>query len=185
MPGPASGTSALLIVDMINLFDFDGGPALAAAAEPASRAIERLRRKFHAAGAPVIFANDNFTHWRSDFHELVATCTHPAAPGAAIATRLAPGREDYFVLKPKHSAFMSTPLPFLLESLGVRRIVLTGIAADACVLATAIDGNAQGHAMEVVRDGVASRTPALAADALSVLRRSRAAKIVTSARTRP
>ena len=45
--------------------------------------------------------------------------------------------------------------------------------------------NAQGHAMEVVRDGVASRTPALAADALSVLRRSRAAKIVTSARTRP
>ena len=53
------------------------------------------------------------------------------------------------------------------------------------MLATAIDGNAHGYAMEVVRDGVASRTPALAADALSVLRRSRAAKIVASARTRP
>ena len=177
--------SALLIVDMINRFDFDGGPALAEAAEPASRAIARLRRRFHDAGAPVIYVNDNFADWRSDFHELVATCTHPSAPGAAIAALLAPEREDYFVLKPKHSAFMSTPLPFLLHGLGVRRIVLAGIAADACVLATAIDGNAHGYAMEVVRDGVASRTPALAADALSVLRRSRAAKIVASARTRP
>ena len=177
--------SALLIVDMINRFDFDGGPALAEAAEPASRAIARLRRRFHDAGAPVIYVNDNFADWRSDFHELVATCSHPASPGAGIATRLAPQREDYFVLKPKHSGFLSTPLPFLLASLGTRRLVLTGIAADACVLATAVDGNAQGYAVEVVRDAVASRTPKLAADALSVLRRSRAAKIVASSATRP
>ena len=74
--------SALLIVDMINRFDFDGGPALAEAAEPASRAIARLRRRFHDAGAPVIYVNDNFADWRSDFHELVATCSHPASPGA-------------------------------------------------------------------------------------------------------
>ena len=177
--------SALLIVDMINLFDFDGGATLAAAAGPASRAIARLRRRFHAAGAPVIYANVNVADWRSDFHGLVATCSYPGSPGAAIASRLAPEREDYFVLKPKHSAFLCTPLPFLLSSLGTRRLLVTGIAADACVLATAIDGNAHGYEVQVVRDAVAARTPKLASDALSVLRRSRAATIVTSARARP
>jgi len=180
-----AATSALLIIDMINLFDFDGGRELAAAATRIAPAIDRLRRRFRAAGAAVIYVNDNFAHWRSDFHALVATCAHPDARGARIADVLAPESDDYFVLKPKHSAFLATPLPYLLASLGTTRLVLTGVAADACVLATALDAHAREFAVEVVRDAVAARTPALASDALSLLSRSKAAKIVTAARTRP
>lgn len=185
MPAASRPDSALLIVDMINLFDFDGGRELAAAATKIAPAIGRLRTRFRAAGAPVIYVNDNFAHWRADFHALVAMCAHPESAGAAIAERIAPQADDYFVLKPKHSAFLATPLPFLLASLGTTRLVITGIAADACVLATAMDAHARDYSVEVVRDGVASRTPELAADALSVLRRAGAAKIVAAARVRP
>ena len=181
----ARPVSALLIIDMINLFDFDGGRELAAAATRIAPAIARVRQRFRAAGAPIVYVNDNFAQWRADFHALVAMCSHPESPGAAVAAALAPEAEDYFVLKPKHSAFLATPLPFLLSSLGATRVVLTGIAADACVLATALDAHARDYRVDVVRDGVASRTPALAADALSVLSRSRAAKLVAAARTRP
>jgi len=181
----ARPVSALLIIDMINLFDFDGGRELAAAATRIAPAVARLRQRFRAAGAPVVYVNDNFAQWRADFHALVAICSHPKSPGAAIASLLAPEAEDYFVLKPKHSAFLATPLPFLLANLGATRLVVTGIAADACVLATAVDAHARDYRVEVVRDGVASRTPALAADALSVLSRSGAAKLVRAARTRP
>jgi nicotinamidase-related amidase len=183
--GPMPATSALLIIDMINLFDFTGGRALATAAEAIAPSIARLRRRFRAAGAPVVYVNDNFAHWHADFHALVAICSHPKSPGAGIAALLEPDGDDYFVLKPKHSAFLATPLTFLLASLGVRRLVVTGIAADACIVASAIDAHARDYEVEVVRDGVAARTPELAADALSLLRRSGAAKIVAAARVRP
>ena len=148
-------------------------------------AIARLRARFRAAGAPVIYVNDNFAHWRADFHALVAMCAHPDAAGATIASQLAPEADDFFVLKPRHSAFLATPLPFLLANLGTTRLVITGIAADACVLATAMDAHARDYRVEVVRDGVASRSPQLAADALSVQQRAGVGRIVTSARTRP
>ncbi|KFN45300.1 cysteine hydrolase family protein [Arenimonas composti] len=176
--------SALLLIDLINLFDFEGGTALARAAEATLPALQRLVQRFRAGGAPVIYANDNFAHWQMDFRELVATCCHPQARGAAIATALAPMPGDYFILKPKHSAFLATPLPVLLAKLDVRRLVLAGVAADACVLATAVDANAREFEVVVPRDAVASRTPALRDTALDLLQRSRAAKVTTAARIR-
>ena len=41
-------------------------------------------------------------------------CLHDDVRGRPIAELLAPKREDYFVLKPKHSAFYSTTLATLL-----------------------------------------------------------------------
>ena len=43
------------------------------------------------------------------------------------------------MLKPKHSGFYATPLELLLRYLGVRRVIITGIAGDNCVLFTAAD----------------------------------------------
>src|SRR5690606_33426830 len=134
---------ALLVIDMIGMLDFPGADRLAPAALRAARAIRTLRARFHERGWPVIYANDNFAHWQSDFRELVAMAS--ATPGAAqkIAGLLEPAPEDYFVLKPKHSAFLETALPILLAKLGVHRLLLTGMALEACVMATAIDANAR------------------------------------------
>ena len=98
-----------------------------------------LKRKAVAAGVPCIYINDNFGRWRSDFRQTVAHCTSRSSPGHRVSRRLRPTRKDYFVLKPKHSGFFDTTLDTLLETLRIRRVILTGIAGNICVLFTAND----------------------------------------------
>ena len=162
--------SALLIIDMFNTFEFEGGASLARGAEDAARRIAGLRRRWQEAGAPVIFVNDNFMRWQADFRELVAVCAHDGMRGAAVARTLHPGPDDYFVLKPKHSAFLSTPLDVLLAKLGVKQLVLTGVAADSCILATSQDAHMREFQVRVPRDCVAAITQARKERALAVMR---------------
>jgi nicotinamidase-related amidase len=98
-----------------------------------------LKRRATAAGVPIIYINDNFGQWRSDFRRTVAHCTARSSPGRVVSRRLRPTERDYFVLKPKHSGFYDTTLDTLLKTLRIRRVVLTGIAGNICVLFTAND----------------------------------------------
>ena len=180
MPHPA-----LLIIDMINTFDFEGGQALARRAQDAGLRIATLRRRWHAAGAPVVYVNDNFMQWQADFRELVAVCMHDGMRGAEIARLLQPGPDDYFVLKPKHSAFLATPLEVLLAKLGARELVLTGVATDSCILATALDAHMREFTIRVPRDCVAALTPARTERALALLRDACAADVRSSRTLRP
>jgi nicotinamidase-related amidase len=163
----AGRRQALLIIDMISAFDFPEGPALAAQAVPAARRIARLKRRVRM---PVIYANDNFMRWQADFREIVATCMAPTSRGANIARLLEPGQGDYFILKPKHSAFYQAPLEALLDELRVTRLVLTGIAADGCVPATAADAHLREYGLRVPADCVASPTQARTRHALAVMK---------------
>jgi len=171
--------AALLVIDMINLLDFPRGRRMAPRAVAAARRIQSLRRGFHDREWPVVFANDNFARWRSDFREQVAMVVHAGGAPAEIATRLDPGPGDHFVLKPKHSAFLGTPLAVLLAKLGVRRLLLTGMALESCVLATAIDANSREFDVAIVRDGVAG-LPELAAPTMKVVEGSGVARVVGS-----
>lgn len=81
---------ALLIVDVIILFDFEGVPALDSAAIACSRVIDSWRTRLEAAGAPVIYVNDNFARWQGDFNSLLAQCAFATSHSRDIATRLAP-----------------------------------------------------------------------------------------------
>lgn len=73
---------------------------------------------------------------------------------------LRPEADDYFVLKPKHSGFFSTTLDILLQHLGVRTVVLTGMAANICVLFTANDAYMRDLSLIIPSDCVASNSPA-------------------------
>jgi nicotinamidase-related amidase len=161
--------TALLVVDMFNLFDFEGGRPLARAALKAAPRIAALRARFDRAGAPVIYVNDNFSQWRGGFPELVGACQVAGGASAEIAAALAPRTEDYYILKPKHSAFMATALPVLLEKLGARRLVLTGLAADSCILATAQDAHMREYVQWVPGDCVAAITEARRKAALALM----------------
>jgi nicotinamidase-related amidase len=169
---PSRSDTALLIVDMINPLDFPGAGALRRQALPVVEAIARLKARFKSRGAPVIYVNDNFTQWLRDFHELVAICSEPDAPGAALVLPLAPEHDDYLVLKPKHSAFLASPLDVLLRQLDVRHVVVTGIAGDGCVMTTAADAHMREYAVTVPSDCCASITRARNQRALQVLRES-------------
>lgn len=162
--------SALVVIDMINALDFAGGAALLRSALPCARRIALLKSRVSALGLPVIYANDNYGQWRSDFRQVVAACAQEGSRGAALARLLQPQPDDYFVLKPQHSAFHGTPLERLLADLGVRRLVLTGIAADSCVLATALAAHMRGYSLYVPTDCVAAESPARKRRSLDLLR---------------
>lgn len=164
--------TALLITDMVNLFDFEGGRALGAAAVAIAPRIAALRQRFDDARAPTLYVNDNFAHWQGQFSDLISACRDAGGASADIVQVLAPRPHDYHVLKPKHSAFLATPLPILLAKLGVRRLVLAGIAADSCVLATAQDANMREFPLWIPKDGVAAISQTRSRNALAVMSRS-------------
>ena len=156
---PAAGT-ALLLIDVINDLAFDGSSALVAQAEPMARRLARLKRRAAAAGVPTIYVNDNFGRWQSDFRRTVAHCIAPSSPGRVVSRRLRPTAHDYFVLKPKHSGFFDTTLDTLLDALHVKRVVVTGIAGNICVLFTANDAYMRDFRIFAPADCIVSNTAA-------------------------
>jgi nicotinamidase-related amidase len=149
---------ALILIDVINDFDFPRAEQLLRYALPASRRIALLKGRAKRSHVPVIYANDNFGRWRSDFRQQIEHCMAANRPGRSIVELLKPDEDDYFVLKPMHSAFFSTTLEVLLERLQVQRLVLTGFAADICVLYTANDAYMRDFKVAVPSDCVASET---------------------------
>jgi nicotinamidase-related amidase len=168
---PDSSSVALLVIDMINDLEWEGGEALLPHAVEAARRIARLKSRALAAQVPVIYANDNFGRWRSDFREVVEHSLRDGVRGRPLAELLAPQREDYFVLKPKHSAFFATTLDTLLTYLGVRRLVITGVAGDVCVMITAMDGFLRDFELHVPADCTASCDPRENEKALAYMER--------------
>jgi nicotinamidase-related amidase len=151
---------ALLLIDWINDLEFESGERLLARALPAARATATLRKRAKRAGVPVIYCNDNFGKWRSDFRTTLAHCLRDDVRGRPLAELLRPDEDDYFVLKPKHSGFHSTSLDVLLEHLGARTLILTGIAGDICVLFTAHDAHMRDYRVLVPPDCLASESEA-------------------------
>ncbi len=149
---------ALLLIDVINPFDFPGGRAFARKAERVARAIERLRARANAARVPVIYVNDNLGKWRSDAKSLVDFCTRPGMPGAPIVERLQPGKSDYVILKATLSGFYQTPLETMLRLGGVKTVIVTGFAADNCVLFTAADAYMRDYRLVIPRDCIGAQT---------------------------
>jgi nicotinamidase-related amidase len=157
---PDKCPAALLLIDWINDLEFDGGEKLLPAALNAAKAVAVLRKRAKQAGVPVIYCNDNFGRWRSDFRSLLEHCLKDEVRGHPIAELLAPEDEDYFVLKPKHSGFHSTSLDVLLAHLGVSTLILTGIAGNFCVLFTAHDAYMRDYRLFVPSDCSASEDEA-------------------------
>ncbi|HSX60623.1 MAG TPA: cysteine hydrolase [Tahibacter sp.] len=169
---PADGNCAvaLLLVDFISDWDLPERaqlvPHVLRALPQASRLLAGARR----AGVPVIFANDNFGQWRSDFDAVFAAAMAAGGTAGRIASAVAPHETDYRVLKPKHSAFLATPLDLLLQHLGVSTIVLCGVSGNQCVMTTAVDAHMRDYRPVVVHDASASRTAALHRHAMDLLK---------------
>ena len=153
---PENCRVALLLTDVINDLEFEEGELLLEFALPAAKKIAALKRRAKAAGVPTIYANDNFGRWKSDFRAVVEHCLHDDVRGREIAQLLAPEEDDYFVLKPKHSAFYASTLDTLLTYLGVRTVVVAGFAGNICILFTANDAYMRDFRIVVPGDCVAS-----------------------------
>ena len=167
-----SASQALLLIDFINLLDFDRAGKLAPRAVKAARSAARLKAALAAKGVPCIYANDNFGNWRSEFSALVEVCLAKSGPSQAIAEVLRPTGKDLSVLKPRHSAFYGTPLEFLLQELGIRKLIIAGIAVDMCVLATAQDAYVRQYEIAVPSNCSAGFSAGEEKEALSLMGRA-------------
>lgn len=166
---PDKSKAALLIIDMICDFEFEDGEKLFKYARPIAENIAKLKTKAEKENVPVIYVNDNFGKWQSDFKKLLRHSLNKKHRGHEIAELLKPKDENYFVLKPKHSGFYSTTLEVLLEYLGAETLIITGVATDICILFTANDAYMRDFKLIVPKDCVAANTDKKSKDALKYM----------------
>jgi nicotinamidase-related amidase len=177
---PDKSEVALIIVDVINDLDFPEAKQLARFIPDLAGKIARLKKRAKAAKVPVIYVNDNFGRWRSDFRALIEHCRR--GKGRLLIEKLYPEQDDYFVLKPKHSGFFSSTLETLLRYLGVRRLIVTGIAGNFCVLFTANDAYMRDYELTIPSDCVISNTVKENKEALRLMKRYLKAETAPSQR---
>ena len=179
---PDKSEIVLLILDVINDLDFPEAKQLLRFVPGMARKLRSLKERAKAEGVPVIYVNDNFGRWRSDVRRLVEHCRKGQARHLVDALR--PDEDDYFVLKPKHSGFFSSTLETLLRYLGARRLIITGIAGNFCVLFTANDAYMRDYELLVPSDCTISNTGRENREALNLMKRYLKANTAISARLR-
>ncbi|MCA1626497.1 MAG: cysteine hydrolase [Acidobacteria bacterium] len=168
---PDKAEVALLLIDVINDLEFESGEEVLRQALPMAEKIKALKRRAKEASVPVVYVNDNFGKWQSDFSKLLKHCLEDGVCGQPLAELLRPEPDDYFVLKPKHSGFFSTTLDILLGYLQVKTLIMTGLTADICVLFTASDAYMRDFHLVIPADCVASADPEETKHALEHMRR--------------
>jgi nicotinamidase-related amidase len=161
----------LILIDYINPLDFPGAEKLAPSALVAARATLRLRERLAREKVAVVYANDNYGAWQSDFQSLVAQCCTREDVSGEIARLLAPRPNDITLLKPRHSAFYGSALELLLKEMGTRELVLAGLATDICVQMTAADAFLRGfEGVWVPADCTAAETARAKAASLAYMK---------------
>lgn len=149
---------ALLLIDVVNHFEFPDGERILRQAMAMAPNLAKLKERAQAADIPTIYVNDNFGHWRSEASRLVEYCVREGAPGKRFVEMLRPEKDDYFVLKPMHSAFYQTPLEILLHCLGASTLILSGLTTNSCIVCTAHDARMRDFDLIVPPDCSAART---------------------------
>ncbi|RWQ69518.1 isochorismatase family cysteine hydrolase [Bacillus cereus] len=170
--------TALLIIDMINDFQFSHGPILAKKCETITNPILQLKKKMKSLGYPIIYVNDHYQLWRSDIDQLITHCTNEYSGN--IIHKIAPSFDEYIFIKPHYSAFYETPLNSLLGYLKIENLILTGVAGNICILFTANDAHMRNYKLYVPQDCIASNNDQDNIHALKIMETTLKANITSS-----
>ncbi|MGK2933463.1 MAG: cysteine hydrolase family protein [Solirubrobacterales bacterium] len=168
----------LLIVDMLNPYDFPGAEQVAERAGPAVERITHCRARANAGAVPVVFANDIHDHFsgsRERIFQRALEGNHPE-----LVEPLEPAGGDCLLHKGQHSAFYGTPLAHLLHEWQIEQVVLTGQVTEQCILYTALDAHVRHYGITVIRDAIIAQEPDLGAAALRMMEANLGAEIIDS-----
>ena len=160
---------ALLLVDVVNDFLHEDGEALLAWFRARHARLVALLGESRGSSVPIVYANDDWGRWDGDAPGLVRAAVERGRSGDLVAA-VSPREGDRVVLKPRYSAFDSTPLEILLRELDIDRIRLAGMATEMCVTQTAIAARELGFKVTVHADACACVDPRLERIALEYLR---------------
>lgn len=172
---------ALILIDMISDFEFEDGEKLFQYALPAAKKLAELKSFLKKKNIPVIYVNDNYGKWQEDFKSNVEHCLTNDVRGQEIVSLLKPDNDDYYILKPKHSAFYKTAFEHLLEQLKIETLILSGISTDICVLFTANDAYMREYKIIIPEDCVAAVTEENTKYALNYIKNNLDAEVANSA----
>jgi nicotinamidase-related amidase len=167
--------SALIVVDMINGYDFPDAEKLVPSARNAVPVIRDLIERAREEDTAVIYVNDNFGHWRSNRDELVEEAL--AGDHRDLVEPIAPDDDALFVVKARHSIFYQTPLEYLLGQEGVERVILSGQVTEQCILYSALDAYIRHLEVHVPPDAVAHIYEDLSQAALKMMERNMSADL--------
>lgn len=179
--------AALIVVDVQNDFCHPEG-SVAMMGDDVSAVVEMVPRlqvlvdRAHAAGVPVVFvqtlhdeANDTTT-WL----DRVAVEPGGVQTGRICRTDswgagfygVAPAPDDVVVIKHRFSAFVGTSLDIVLRTLGVRSLLVTGVATEVCVESTLRDGLSAEYFVSLVEDCASTYTQEAHESAVRNVRRN-------------
>jgi nicotinamidase-related amidase len=158
---------ALVVIDMLNAYDFEDADKLAASVREALPNMRSLIDRAAANDVPVVYVNDNYGDWNSSADELVETARRGRFPD--LVEDIAPRDDVKFVIKGRHSIFYGTPFEYLVKELEVDRLILTGQVTEQCVLYSALDAYVRDLDVSVPRDAVAHIHEDLAEAALRMM----------------
>lgn len=152
---PHKNARALLVIDMLNDFVEKGAPLEVPKARGIVANIKRETNKARRKNIPVIYCCDS--HSKND-REFAIWPPHAVkgTRGAEVVDELKPREGDVIIHKCTHSGFFRTSLDKTLKRLGVRRLILTGVVTNICILYTAVDAYMRGYEVSVPEDCVAA-----------------------------
>ncbi|MEE9183240.1 MAG: isochorismatase family protein [Acidimicrobiia bacterium] len=166
------GETALIVVDVQNDFADPAGGLSVADGDAVVPVINKEIARAQEAGARVVYTADwhpestpHFAKdggiwpvhcvagtWGAEFHpDLVVD-----GPVVRKGTNGEDGYSGFTMKDPESDETMPTELAQLLRDWEVTRVVVTGLATDYCVKATALDGITEGFTVELITDAVRS-----------------------------
>lgn len=150
-------TSALLVIDMLNDFVLKGAPL---EVPKARRIIPHIKKQITRARRekrPIIYVCDKHRKEDPEFNVWPRHAVNGTS-GAEVISTLKPRSSDYIIDKITYSAFHRTKLDKLLKKLAVKKLVITGVCTEICILYTAAAAYMRGYQVEVPEECVAGLT---------------------------
>ena len=150
---------AVIIIDMQNDFLLKGAPIECPGGVEIISNIQRLRVWAEENEIPVFFTQEMHRRQKVDFGlELIRNepehCLE-GTRGVEIISDLTPRDNEFVLIKRRYSGYYLTDLEFLMRSFNRRVLIITGVATNVCVYATALDAVQRDVQPVVISDGVA------------------------------
>jgi nicotinamidase-related amidase len=168
--------TAVLVVDMFNTYQHpDAEKLIPNVAEIIEPLTDLVVRSHDSDDVDLVYVNDNYGDFSAEFSDIVHSACHGARPD--LVNPIAPPNGCRVMTKVRHSAFYSTPVAYLLNRLGTKRLILTGQVTEQCILYTALDAYVRHIPVVIPTDAVAHLDTELGAAALTMMERNMSAEL--------
>ena len=153
---------AFLVIDMVkDYFDPNHPIAVTPFARRLIDPINRLSRKFRENDWPVVFATDAFQPDDFLFGGRMKPHSIMGSTGAEVIDDLERAAGDFWLPKPKFSAFFQTGLETWLRERAVTLCAVAGITTNFCVLTTVMDAICHNFKAVLLEDCTAAVSEAI------------------------